>query len=102
MAKEEYGVDLDALDQVVKELHTVLNRMGGPKGKAKNNTYLPNGALGNNFDEQKDLQAAHESMKHFIEKDILGLIEKLVDEFGKKTKKVKEAYDDAEADNAMK
>ncbi|MFG2192547.1 hypothetical protein [Streptomyces sp. NPDC048639] len=102
MAKEEYGVDLDALDQVMKELNQVLKDMGGPKDKAKNSTYLPNGALGNNFDEQKELQAAHESMKTFIEKNILGLIEGLVDDFGKKTKKVKEAYDDAEAKNSMK
>ncbi|MEU7182772.1 MULTISPECIES: hypothetical protein [Streptomyces] len=102
MASKEYGVDLDALDQVVKELNQVLKDMGGPKDKAKNQTYLPPGALGKNFSEQKKMHAAHDEMKHYIEENIVGLIERLVDDFGKKSKKTKDAYDDAEHDNSMK
>jgi hypothetical protein len=105
MAKEEYGVDLDALDQVVKELNAVLSEMGGPGGpctKTYEATYLPPKALGNGFSEQKELHEAHDTMKSFIEKNIVDLIQDLIDDFGKKSKKVKEAYDDVEKDNALK
>lgn len=100
--KEQYGVDLDALDQVVRDLNQVLKDMGGTKGKAKNQTYLPDSALGKGFDEQKKMHGSHAEMKRFIEEDIVGLIERLVKDFGDKSKKTKEAYDDAEHDNSMK
>ena len=100
--KGQYKVDLDALDQVVKELNEVLKDMGGPKEKAGNNTYLPAGVLGKNFQEQEDLRKAHMEMKDFVSKHIIALIEDLVDDFGKKSRKAKEAYDDAEADSRMK
>lgn len=100
--KGSYKVDLDALDQVVKELNQVLKDMGGPKQKAANNTYLPPGVLGKGFPEQDQLRAAHAKMQDFIEKNVIDLIEDLVDDFGEKSKKTKEAYDDAEADNKLK
>ncbi|MCF3146910.1 hypothetical protein [Streptomyces platensis] len=101
MAKE-YRVDLDALDQVVKELNGVLKDMGEAKGKAKNRTYLPDSALGKNFSERKRMHDSHNEMKSYIEDNIVSLIEKMVDEFGRKTKKAKEAYDDAEHKNKLK
>lgn len=99
--KGQYKVDLDALDQVVKELNEVLKDMGGPKEKAGNNTYLPAGVLGKNFQEQDNLRQAHANMKDFIDENIIQLIEDLVDDFGQKSKKAKEAYDDAEADSKI-
>ncbi|BDM71859.1 hypothetical protein HEK616_53460 [Streptomyces nigrescens] len=102
MASKEYGVDLDALDQVVKELNQVLKDMGGPKDKAKNQTYLPDGALGKGFEERDRMHKAHNDMKAYIEQNIVGLIEKMIDDFGKKSKQTKDAYDDAEHDNSMK
>ncbi|TJZ51870.1 hypothetical protein FCH28_18580 [Streptomyces piniterrae] len=102
MAKEQSEVDLDALEEVARELTEVLRDMGGPNGKADNNTYLPQGALGWNFFEADELYAAHDEMKAFISTDILALITELVDDFRKKSRQVKEAYEEAELKNNMK
>lgn len=96
-----YEVDLDALDQVVKELNQVLADMGGPKRKAAYSTYVPNDALGD-FDEARKLANAHDVMKHRIENDMIDKIEKLIDKFGQKTRKAHGKYQDAEADNTVK
>ncbi|MFF3547392.1 hypothetical protein ACFYXD_36870 [Streptomyces platensis] len=100
MAKE-YRVDLDALDQVVRELNGVLKDMNGTKGKAGSGTFFPPSSLGKKYKEHEMLHTAHADMKKFIEEEIVGKIEKLVDEFGQKSKKTKEAYDDAEHDNKI-
>ncbi|WP_327688222.1 hypothetical protein [Streptomyces tubercidicus] len=100
MAKE-YRVDLDALDQVVRELNAVLKDMDGTKGKAGSGTHLPPSALGKKYEEHEMLSTAHANMKKFIEDEIMKKIDSMVDEFGQKTKKTKEAYDDAEHDNTM-
>ncbi|MGA4953816.1 hypothetical protein [Streptomyces lydicamycinicus] len=100
MAKE-YRVDLDALDQVVKELNGVLKDMNGTKDKAGSGTYLPASALGKKYKEHEMLHSAHTDMKKFIDSEIVAKIEKLVEDFGQKSKKTKEAYDDAEHDNKM-
>ncbi|ARF57723.1 hypothetical protein [Streptomyces gilvosporeus] len=99
---KEYGVDLDALDQVVKELNQVLKDMGGPKDKAKNQTFLPDGALGKGFEERDRMHNAHNQMKDYIEQNIVGLIESMIDDFGKKSKQTKDHYEDAEHENTMK
>ncbi|MEU6846737.1 hypothetical protein ABZ930_33215 [Streptomyces sp. NPDC046716] len=96
-----YEVDLDALDQVVKELNQVLKDMGGPKDKAKYGTYVPDGALGKGFSEAQELYNAHGEMKNRIEVDMIEKIEKLVDKFGKKTEKARGVYQDAEAENSI-
>ncbi|MYW69559.1 hypothetical protein GTY65_36655 [Streptomyces sp. SID8379] len=95
-----YEVDLDALDQVVKELNQVLKDMGGPKRKAAYSTYVPKAALGN-FDEAQKLADAHDAMKTRIEQDMIAKIEKLIDKFGRKTEKARGVYQDAEADNSI-
>ncbi|WP_438485592.1 hypothetical protein [Streptomyces sp. S186] len=101
MASNEYGVDLDALDQVVKELNQVLKDMGDQNSTAKNNTYLPHGALGSDkFRESGQLYKAHATMKGDIEK-LMDLVEGLVDTFGKKSSKVRGHYQDAEAENSV-
>jgi hypothetical protein len=43
------------------------------------------------------LLAKHGEMKSYIETEIISKIEGLIDDFGKKSKKTKEAYEDAEA-----
>jgi hypothetical protein len=98
-SSSQYGVDLSALDEVVTALNNVLRDMGGPKGKASNNTYLPEGTLGKNFSEEEELRNAHDVMKIYIENKIIAKIESLVDEFGKKTKKAKDHYEEAEHAN---
>ncbi|MFF2812000.1 hypothetical protein ACFVT2_33470 [Streptomyces sp. NPDC058000] len=101
MANEQYGVDLDALDQLVKELNQILKDMGGPNNRAKNQTYLPDKSLGNSFKELNELHDAHTEMQQYIQEKIVKKITDLIDEFGKKSKKTKEAYDDAEQRNKM-
>ncbi|MEU9503117.1 hypothetical protein [Streptomyces sp. NPDC048196] len=101
MAQGQYGVDLDALDQVIKELNHVLKEMGDSKSTAKNSTYLPKGSLGEGFKEETVLYNAHDKVKGDIEK-MLHMVEGLVDTFGKKSSKVRGAYQDAEADNSIK
>ncbi|GGN61787.1 hypothetical protein [Streptomyces kronopolitis] len=100
MAHGQYGVDLDALDQVIKELNHVLKEMGDSKSTATNSTYLPKGSLGEGFKEEGELYGAHAKMKGDIEK-MMHMVEGLIDTFGKKSSKVRGAYQDAEADNAM-
>lgn len=101
VAGDQYGVDLDALDQVVKELNQVIKDMGGPKSKAKTSTHLNEGSLGQNFTEEEELRKAHSQVKKKIE-DLVDSIEELVDDFGKKSKKTMGAYQNAEADNKIK
>ncbi|MEU7435875.1 MULTISPECIES: hypothetical protein [Streptomyces] len=100
MAHGQYGVDLDALDQVIKELNHVLKEMGDSKSTATNSTYLPKGSLGEGFKEEAELYGAHAKMKGEIEK-MMHMVEGLVDTFGKKSHKVRGAYQDAEADNSI-
>ncbi|MGW8976595.1 hypothetical protein [Streptomyces platensis] len=100
MAKE-YRVDLDALDEVVRKLNGVLKDMNGTKDKAGSGTFLPSSSLGKKYEEHEMLHKAHADMKKFIDSEIVAKIEKLVDEFGKKSKKTKEAYDDAEHENKI-
>ncbi|WP_327154520.1 hypothetical protein OHU45_09910 [Streptomyces tubercidicus] len=100
MAKE-YRVDLDALDEVVRKLNGVLKDMNGTKGKAGSGTFLPPSSLGKKYEEHVMLHKAHAEMKKFIEDEIITKIEKLVEDFGHKSKKTKEAYDDAEHDNKI-
>ncbi|WP_328548227.1 hypothetical protein [Streptomyces platensis] len=100
MAKE-YRVDLDALDEVVRKLNGVLKDMNGTKDKAGSGTFLPSSSLGKKYVEHEMLHKAHTDMKKFIEDEIVGKIEKLVEDFGQKSKKTKEAYDDAEHENKI-
>lgn len=99
---EEYGVDLDALDEVITSLNQVLRDMGGPKSKAQGGTYLPAGALGSGFLEKDELYQEHAKMKGYIEDQIIAQIEDMIDDFGKKSKKTKEAYEEAEHKNKIK
>ncbi|WP_329145812.1 hypothetical protein OIU91_12655 [Streptomyces sp. NBC_01456] len=98
--KGEYGVDLDALDQVVKELNHVLQMMGDSTSTAKSSTYLAKGTLGQGFTEESQLYQAHGAMKGDIEQ-LMEMVEGLIDRFGKKSSKVRGAYQDAEADNTV-
>ncbi|MFF4700269.1 hypothetical protein [Streptomyces chattanoogensis] len=96
----EYKVDLDAMDQVIKELNQVLKNMGDANSKAKNSTFLAQGTLGHGFAESDQLYQAHAKMQHKIQ-NLLKLVEDLVDKHGKKSAKVRGAYQDAEADNTI-
>ncbi|MFJ9854369.1 hypothetical protein [Streptomyces sp. NPDC101150] len=99
--KDEYGVDLDALEEVVRELHKVLNFMGDAKSTSEHSTYLPKGSLGSNFSEVSELYGAHNDVRANIT-SVMKRVDALVDAFGKKSAKVRDAYQDAEAENSVK
>lgn len=90
-------VDLSELEETVRRLSRVTGAMGESAGKAKYNTYLPEGALGERFTEASELAAAHDVMKRHIE-EIIGVIHEVMDDFGKNTKKVHGNYQNAEHD----
>ncbi|MFJ9418229.1 hypothetical protein ACIRPT_29355 [Streptomyces sp. NPDC101227] len=99
--KGEYGVDLDALEEVVRELHKVLAFMGDAQSTSEHSTYLPQGSLGSNFSEVSELYSAHKVVKGNITR-VMKRVDALVDAFGKKSAKVRDAYQDAEAENSIK
>ncbi|WJY41008.1 hypothetical protein QT196_29110 [Streptomyces sp. P9-2B-2] len=99
-ANGEYGVDLDALNSVIGKLNHVLQNMDEPVGHSKNGTYLPKGALGRDFKEEGDLHNAHDAMKAAIE-ELVGKVQNLIKTFGGKSAKVRDAYQDAEAENRI-
>ena len=90
-------VDLSELEGTVRALSRVTNAMGESVGKARYNTYLPKGALGERFTEADELAAAHDVMKRHIE-EIITVIHGVVDEFGTNAKKVHGNYQNAEHD----
>ncbi len=88
-------VDLSELEETVRRLSRVASAMGESVGKAKYNTYLPEGALGENFTEATELATAHDVMKRHIE-EIITVIHEVIDDFGKNTKKVHGNYQNAD------
>ncbi|MFJ6750839.1 MULTISPECIES: hypothetical protein [unclassified Streptomyces] len=101
---DEYRVDLDRLDDVVRKLNGVLNDMQCTKGKAKNSTYLPVGALGKKFDEEDELRQKHEALKDYIENKVLEKLESFIKDLTAKTAATHGRYQDREQEtaNAMK
>lgn len=98
MGKGDYAVDLAALDNVGKKLNGVLRQMNQTKGTSKHSTHLPDGALGTNFGEEKEIRAKHTAMKGFFDDTILRELEDLIDDLAKKTAKTRGAYEDREYD----
>lgn len=90
-------VDLSELEETVRKLNRVSSAMGDSVGKSKYNTYLPKGAVGSEFTEAEKLDAAHDEMKRHIE-EIIDVINGVVEDFGKNTKKAHGKYQDAEHD----
>ncbi|MCK1798896.1 hypothetical protein MTQ01_23290 [Streptomyces sp. XM4193] len=98
MAKGDYAVDLEALDNVGKKLNGVLRAMSKTKGDAKNSTHLPAGALGKGFGEEREIRIEHDRVKIILEDQILKELEDLIDDLAKKTAKTRGAYEDREYD----
>lgn len=92
-----YKVDLSALDEVITKLNRIVDGMGSPKQKAKYDTYLPEGWLGKNFQEEKDLRGEHNKMKSEIE-GYIDTLEKMISDFGSNTSKARRNYDTSEQD----
>lgn len=95
---DRYKVDLSAMDHVVRQLNQVVDDMSGPATKAKYETYLAPGVLGehsDDFKEEATLRQAHNGMKTFLE-DVVKQLEHLIDDTAKKTGGVRDKYRDQE------
>ncbi|MET9295861.1 hypothetical protein [Streptomyces sp. NPDC003077] len=97
-SRDEYYVDLEALDEVGRKLGGVLKAMTEAKGMAGYSTYLPAGALGKGFGEEAELRRAHDEMKSYMEDFVLKLISDLIQDLSVKTAKARDAYHDREYD----
>ncbi|MFB7291940.1 hypothetical protein [Actinacidiphila glaucinigra] len=94
---DQYKVDLSELEDTITKLNGVISQLGVANVCAKNDTYLPPGALGAGFEEAEQLTRAHEGMKTHIEA-VVAYIHDVMNDFGGKTKKVHGHYSDAEYD----
>ncbi|MBA4864409.1 hypothetical protein H1V43_24250 [Streptomyces sp. PSKA54] len=95
---EQYKVDLSEIEGTITKLNRVIKDMSTSRASCTNKTYLPAGALGTGFGEATALYSAHEQMKKVLEQ-IVEHLEDVLDDFGQKTKKTHDAFQDAEADN---
>ncbi|MCX4637966.1 hypothetical protein [Streptomyces platensis] len=92
---EEYRVDLSALQQVITRLNALVDTMDGVGATAEYKTELPEGYLGQQFDEEAGLRNAHGRMKREIARMVTEL-KQMVAEAGKKTRTVHDDYDSRE------
>ncbi|WP_274562564.1 hypothetical protein [Streptomyces spiramyceticus] len=91
-------VDLSALDEVLSKLRGLLKDMEGARSTSTYETEIPLSAFGHaDFKQAKTLHGAHQKMKARIE-EIIKQLEDLIDDFGKKTSKVRDKYSNREAD----
>ncbi|KMS77466.1 hypothetical protein ACH49_20580 [Streptomyces leeuwenhoekii] len=94
---EQVSVDLDELEKTVTALNRLLSGIGKADTDAETNTYLPEGALGKDFDEAHKLANAHNEIRTYI-KDVVKYLNTVMDEFGQKTKYTLGAYQDSDYD----
>jgi hypothetical protein len=99
--KGQYRVDLSALENVITQLNGVLKDLGNANSDAKYKTALAPSALGADangvtFVEARKLTNAHQDMKLHIE-EVVGHLNEVVDDFGKKTKSAHGSYQDQDA-----
>ncbi|MEV8096826.1 hypothetical protein [Kitasatospora sp. NPDC085879] len=86
-----YRVNTDELEAVVKRLRALQQGLSECGNKAKYNTVLVSDDFGANFDEAKQLFAAHSQMQQFLSQHIQEL-DSLINDFGDKTHSVNTAY----------
>ncbi|MEU8782949.1 hypothetical protein [Streptomyces sp. NPDC048637] len=92
---EQFKVDLDELDSVVRKLKQLRGDMDEPSQKVKYSTAIPKSAFGSSFDEAEKLAASHDKMQTYMTQVITALHE-LITEFGDKTERSRGAYEDQE------
>lgn len=94
-------VDLSAMDELIRRLWRLLDDMDKAGTTSRYETEIPANAFGQvsaescKFLEAESLHLAQSEMKNNIEKMIKKLHE-LVDDFGTKTSKVRDKYNDGE------
>ncbi|MER7984108.1 hypothetical protein ABTY53_00665 [Streptomyces noursei] len=94
---EQFRVDLEELDVVVRQLRHLQRDMDDPTQTVTYNTAIPRSAFGTNFVEAGKLAGAHDGMQAYLS-DVLGALQDLIRTFGEKTEASRGAYEDQEHD----
>ncbi|MFF2810526.1 hypothetical protein ACFVT2_25810 [Streptomyces sp. NPDC058000] len=92
---EQFRVDLEELDVVVRQLRHLQRDMDDPSQTVKYSTSIPKSAFGVDFVEAGKLAGAHDGMQTYLA-DVLGALQDLLGTFGEKTEASRGAYEDEE------
>ncbi|MCK7623002.1 hypothetical protein MUU72_07800 [Streptomyces sp. RS10V-4] len=92
---EQFRVDLEELDNVVRQLRHVQRDMDEPSQTVKYGTTIPKAAFGVGFTEARKLAGAHDGMQAYMT-EVLGALQQLIATFGEKTEASRGAYEDQE------
>lgn len=92
---EQFKVDLDELDSVVRQLKRLQGDMDKPTQYVKYSTAIPKSAFGANFLESTDLGRAHDDMQEYMSQ-VVHALQDLIRKFGDKAEASRGAYEDQE------
>ncbi|MCB5909541.1 hypothetical protein [Streptomyces pinistramenti] len=92
---EQFKVDLDELDGVVRQLKHLQGDMDDPSQKIKYSTAIPKSAFGSDFLEATDISKAHDEMQSYMT-EVITALQDLIKNFGEKTERSRGAYEDQE------
>ncbi|REK84868.1 hypothetical protein DY245_40800 [Streptomyces inhibens] len=92
---EQFKVDLDELDSVVRQLKHLRGDMDEPSQKMKYSTAIPKSAFGVDFLEAGKLASAHDDMQSYMSQ-VIDALQDLIHKFGEKTEASRGAYEDQE------
>ncbi|MFG2227839.1 hypothetical protein [Streptomyces sp. NPDC048644] len=92
---EQFRVDLDELDAVVRQLKRLQGDMDEPSQKVKYSTSIPKSAFGENFIECGNLADAHDGMQAYMTQ-VINALQDLITKFGEKAEASRGAYEDQE------
>ncbi|MFJ6746875.1 hypothetical protein ACIQNI_01585 [Streptomyces sp. NPDC091266] len=92
---EQFKVDLDELDSVVRQLRRLQADMDKPSQKVKYSTAIPTSAFGVNFLESGKIAKAHDGMQEYMS-EVVHALQELIRKFGEKAEASRGAYEDQE------
>ncbi|MFJ8671080.1 MULTISPECIES: hypothetical protein [unclassified Streptomyces] len=92
---EQFKVDLDELDSVVRQLKRLQGDMDKPSQSVKYSTTIPKSAFGVNFIESGELASAHDDMQEYMSQ-VVHALQELIRKFGDKAEASRGAYEDQE------
>ena len=95
LAVQRYQVDLDEMDLALRQLYGVLRRLEEAELKARYATGLARESLGTEFEEVYEFYAEQAAVKTYVE-DVVAHLRAFADEFTRKLKWTRDAYEDAE------
>ncbi|GGU82818.1 hypothetical protein GCM10010211_55940 [Streptomyces albospinus] len=92
---EQFKVDLEELDSVVRQLRRLQRDMDDPGQQVKYSTTIPKSAFGINFLEAGELAGAHDNMQEYMSQ-VIAALQELLHKFGEKAEASRGAYEDLE------